>query len=279
MQIECRYRMKQEEVYKIRDWVDDLPKRGIITFSIEEVYKLFPAISKRGIASALLRLVTKGKISSVWKGFYIIIPVEYAHKGIVPPVVYIDQLMDYLKRRYYIGLLDAAAFYAAAHQRPQVFTIITELPSLRVSEKKGIKMKFIIKRNIPTSFLVQRKTKSGYVFVSSPELTALDLILYEKEIGGMNRAATVLNELAEELNFRDVNAGLFDNIPIPVIQRLGYLLEELDYQELANELFDKMKDTGISFRKAPLKAGKDGKDCDYNAKWKIMINEEIEIDE
>lgn len=271
--------MKQEDNYKIKNWVEDLPKRGTITFSIEEVYKLFPSISKRGIASALLRLVTKGKILSVWKGFYVIIPIEYAHKGVVPPIVYINQLMEYLQRQYYIGLLDAAAFYAAAHQRPQVFTVITGLPSVRASEKKGIKMKFITKKNIPTSFLSQKKTKSGYVLVSSPELTALDLILYEKEIGGINRAATVLNELAEELNFRDMAISIFDNTPIPVVQRLGYLLEELDYSELADDLLRKTKEAGILFRKSPLKAGKDSKDCEYNAKWRIIINEEIEIDE
>lgn len=46
--MECRYSMKQEEIYKIRDWVEELPKKGIITFSVEEVYKLFPSISKRG---------------------------------------------------------------------------------------------------------------------------------------------------------------------------------------------------------------------------------------
>lgn len=271
--------MKQEDNYKIRDWVEDLPKKGIITFSTEEVYQLFPSIRKRGIASALLRLVTKGKILSVWKGFYVIIPIEYAHKGVVPPVVYVNQLMEYLKRQYYIGLLDAAAFYAAAHQRPQVFTVITGLPSVRTSEKKGIKMKFIIKKNIPTSLLVQKKTKSGYVLVSSPELTASDLILYEKEIGGINRAATVLNELAEELNFRDSSISLFSNTPIAVVQRLGYLLEELDYTELADDLLHKAKEAGILFRKAPLKTGKNSEDCDYNAKWKLIINEEIEIDE
>jgi predicted transcriptional regulator of viral defense system len=271
--------MEQEQNYKIRDWVEDLPKKGVITFSIEEVYKLFPAISKRGIASALLRLTTKGKILSAWKGFYVIIPIEYAHKGIVPPVVYINQLMEYLKRSYYIGLLDAAAFYAAAHQRPQIFTVVTGLPSVRASEKKGVKVKFITKKNIPTSLLVQKKTKSGYVFVSSPELTALDLILYEKEIGGLNRAATVLNELAEELNFQKVTASLFDNTPVAVIQRLGYLLEVLDYMELADDLLRKIKEAGIAFRKTALKAGKDSEDCDYNAKWKIIINEEIEIDE
>lgn len=271
--------MKQEENYKIRNWVEELPQKGIITFTTREIYQLFPAISKRGIASALLRLVSKGKILSVWKGFYVIIPIEYAHKGVVPPVVYINQLMAYLKRRYYIGLLDAAAFYAAAHQRPQVFTVITELPSMRTTEKKGIKMKFIIKKNIPTSLLVQKKTKSGYVFVSSPELTALDLIIYEKEIGGMNRAATVLNDLAEELNFRDIAISLFDNTPIPAIQRLGYLLEALHFTELADDLLCKVNEVGILFRKTPLKAGKGSEGCDYNAKWKIIINEEIEIDE
>ena len=103
MQIDCRCNMKQEDNYKIRNWVEDLPKRGIITFSIEEVYNLFPSISKRGIANALLRLATKGKILSVWKGFYVVIPIEYAHKGVVPPIVYINQLMEYLKRQYYIG--------------------------------------------------------------------------------------------------------------------------------------------------------------------------------
>lgn len=271
--------MKQEENYKIRDWVEDLPKKGIITFSIEEAYQLFPSISKRGTASALLRLVSKGKILSVWKGFYVIIPIEYAHKGVVPPVVYINQLMTYLKRQYYIGLLDAAAFYAAAHQRPQVFTVITGFPSVRTTEKKGVKVKFIIKKNIPTSLLVQKKTKSGYVFVSCPELTALDLILYEKEIGGMNRAATVLNELAEELNFRDITASLFESTPVSVIQRLGYLLEKLDFTELANDLIGKVDEAGITFRKTLLKAGKGGEDCGYNSKWKIIINEEIEIDE
>ena len=94
-----------------------------------------------------------------------------------------------------------------------------------------------------------------------------------------HRDDTVLNELAEELNFRNVGVDLFKNIPISVIQRLGYLLEELDYKELANELFGKIKDVGILFRKAPLKAGKDSKDCDYDAKWRIIINEKIEIDE
>lgn len=49
--------------------------------------------------------------------------------------------------------------------------------------------------------------------------------------------------------------------------------------ELADDLLRKIKEVGITFRKTALKAGKDSDNCDYNAKWKIIINEEIEIDE
>ena len=160
-----------------------------------------------------------------------------------------------------------------SHETDEVNVMISDTYPLSLSQLPEIK------KNIPTSFLIQKKTKSGYVLVSSPELTAMDLILYDKEIGGINRAATVLNELAEELNFRDMAISIFDNTPVPVVQRLGYLLEELDYSELADDLLRKTKEAGILFRKSPLKTGKDSEDCEYNAKWKIIINEEIEIDE
>ena len=54
--------MKLEENYKIR--------KGIITFSTEKVYQLFPTKGKRGITNASLSLVNKGKIQSAWKGCY-----------------------------------------------------------------------------------------------------------------------------------------------------------------------------------------------------------------
>lgn len=38
--------------------------------------------------------------------------------------------------------------------------------------------------------------------VSRPELTAADLVTYQKKNGGLSRASTVLYELAKELNFK-----------------------------------------------------------------------------
>lgn len=278
--MKCRIAMIDRN-YKIRDWIANLPKLGRITFSLTELTEQFSSMNLDSVISVLQRLVRKGKIISVWKGFYVVIPVEFELKGIVPPVLYMDQLMMHLKRNYYIGLLDAAAFYGAAHQRPQVLTVITELPAMRDKEKKGIKIKFVTKKEIPNSLLIKKKTKMGYINVSNPELTAIDLILYEKEIGGINRASTVLNELAEEakLNFTSMGAEFLKNTPTSVIQRLGYILDLLEYTEQAHSLFVKVNELGIRFRRMPLKTGSRNREYGYNAKWKIIINEHIEIDE
>jgi hypothetical protein len=67
---------------------------------------------------ALNRLISQEKIIPVLKGFYAIIPAEYAIWATIPPTMYLDALMAYLKRPYYFALLDAAEFYGAAHQKP-----------------------------------------------------------------------------------------------------------------------------------------------------------------
>jgi hypothetical protein len=61
---------------------------------------------------------------------------------------------------------------------------------------------------INEKFLEKRKTPSGYVKVSSPELTALDLLQFERHIGGLNRAATVIDELSESIKAENFTEDL-----------------------------------------------------------------------
>ena len=266
--------------YTVTNWIEDLQKDGRICFSLAETIEKFPLHNKIVLKNALTRLVGKKKICSVWKGFYVIIPIEYQSKGIIPEVFYIGWLMKFLGRDYYISLLNAAVFYGAAHQQPQEFTVITTPPSLRNTLKKDTKINFNNKANIPELFTEQRKTPTGYIRISSPELTATDLIQFEKEIGGINRVATVLNELAESCDFTKLTKEFFQYVPTPVIQRLGYLLDEvLDYQSQADDLYLCTKKNNISFRRTPLKSKKSVANCETNKKWKIIINEQIEIDE
>ena len=273
--------MINDSLYKIKDWVSDQQKRGRITFPYQEIVAQFPAITKQGVKNALNRLVKKTEIVPVLKGFYAVIPIGYALRGMIPPELYIDDLMKYLSRRYYISLLNAAVFYGAAHQQPQVFSVITSYPPLRDTTKKGSRIVFIsTRKTIPHMWLKPFRTEYGDIQVSKPELTAADLITFQKDIGGLNRACTVLYELAESINFEQLDKMFFDYVPTSTIQRLGYLLEnELEQPDLAEILLVKSQEFHCKFQKTPLKYSKSTENCEINAKWKIIINETIEIDD
>ena len=269
------------EYNKIKDYVSDLQRQGTVTFMLEEIYEKFNSFSKIGIKSALRRLSDNKIVISVFRGFYVIVPVEYSSWGILPYEWYIDDLMKHLSRPYYVGLLNAAAFYGAAHQKPQTFSIITVLPSVRDITKKNTRIIFIsTRKDIPQRWLRQFKTVAGYINVSAPELTAVDLITFQKEIGGLNRACTVLYELMETVLFGKTDRMFFDYVPTATIQRLGYLLETvLEQPKQADILHKKANMYGCRFQKTPLKHGKSTESCKFDTKWKIMINEQLEIDD
>ena len=93
--------MKQQD-YSISDWIDEKVMRGYYTFTIEDVKKNFPQFGDAYVRTSLYRLTIKKKIISPWKGFYVIMPIEFALKAIIPPVFYIDALMSFLNKKYYI---------------------------------------------------------------------------------------------------------------------------------------------------------------------------------
>ncbi len=188
--------------------------------------------------------------------------------------------MKFLDKPYYVGLLNAAAFYGAAHQQPQEFYVFTDYPVLRPTEKKGIKINYISKKQFPTSLLQQRKTETGSITISSPELTAADLIQFDKRIGGLNRAATVLKELTEEIQPSLIQQEFFEQVPMAVIQRLGFLSERiLNQHELADNIFEQSKKKGLHFFRVPLKSNSDTKGFPTDEKWKVVVNTQIELDE
>jgi len=273
--------MQKKEHDNIENIIFLIQKKGRITFSSEELKEQFPEKTVRAIELALNRLISQKKIIPVLKGYYAIIPAEYAMWAIIPPTMYLDALMTYLKRPYYLALLNAAEFYGAAHQKPQQYSVITVLPPLRDTNKRNIKINFIATRKeIPQKWLKPFKTQTGYIQVSTPELTAADLITFQKEIGGINRACTVLYELMEIVKFGKLDKTFFDYVPTSTIQRLGYLLEnELEQPKQAEILYSKAQTHSCKFQKIPLKYSKPTEDCETNTKWKVIVNEYIEIDE
>ena len=78
----------------IRDWIKEKEIGGSSHFSVEELQLAFPKMGYELIRNELYRLSSQKVVTSVYKGFYVIIPVQYASKGVIPPLYYVDQLMS-----------------------------------------------------------------------------------------------------------------------------------------------------------------------------------------
>jgi predicted transcriptional regulator of viral defense system len=272
--------MSLSSTYKIKDWVKDLEKRGAISFSRKQVETAFTELSESAVSSALHRQVNKNEVLAVWKGFYLIIPVKYATRGIIPPILFIDDLMKHLNRSYYVGLLNAASYYGSSHQQPQDYTVFCKPPVLRPLKKNGVTINFICRKNIPENMLTDVKTETGFVKFSSLALTVADLIYFQNKIGGLNRSVYVLNDLAEALKPLNWNSSFFKHTPIATIQRLGYILEEvLLKKKLADSLYTTAMSRRCVFQKTALKPGKDIAGSSTNKRWNIILNEPIILDE
>lgn len=265
--------MKKETVKK---FIDQLQSHGRYSFEKQELLKNLD-ISVDGIRVALSRLSKIGRIAMICHGFYIIIPLEYRESEILPPVWFIDHLMKFLRLPYYVGLLSAASLQGASHQQPQEFQVVT-MRQVRPVRVKGLTIKFIMKKNIPgQDELKQLKTETGFIWVSGPELTAIDLLSYVNRSGGMNHTATVLAELGETISPSRLASIAKKQANLAVIQRLGYILDYVGWSNKTVKLAPR-----IHHQKSPktlLEPGKAKGNAEFNEKWSIFVNREIEVDE
>jgi predicted transcriptional regulator of viral defense system len=211
----------------LEDFLVGLRSAGRYAFSLGEVRNKFEQ-SDEAIKKALKRLKAKGEIALVRNEFYVIVTPEYRSKGILPPSFFVADLMKFLNREYYVELLNAAAYYGDAHQQPQSFSVITTKPSLRDITKDNLKINFfIVKKDWSEVHTIKRKVDTGYINVSSPELTALDFVYYYEQSGVLNRVATVLEELSETIKIDKLVETASRYLPVTAVQRLGFLYDEI----------------------------------------------------
>ncbi|MBO4566179.1 MAG: type IV toxin-antitoxin system AbiEi family antitoxin [Bacteroidales bacterium] len=269
-----------EKKLSISGWINEKPPRGKYTFTHDDVVSAFPEMSNGTLARSLTREVSKGRIISPLRGFYVIIPEEYRLRGTVPQSLYLDDMMRHLGRKYYVALLSAAEMHGAAHQAPMSFFVMIEPPSMRDKETDKYKTLFVCKKQIADKYVETRQTRTGYINVSCPELTAVDLITYQTKVGSVTRAATVLAELVEKTDFSRLSPDFVDCVPISSLQRLGYIFENvLEERKAAEDVFGLLKHAGVQLQPVLLRAGSITDGFKKDGKWKVIVNVEIEIDE
>lgn len=264
----------------ISDWIEHREMTGFPTFSYKEVGESFPALSPKVVSNELHRLGKQKRIQSVHKGFYAVVPVQFKDRGIVPPYNYIGQLMAYLGKPYYIGLLSAGVLHGAAHQRPQKLAIMTIPPHITFSKNSNGALLWNYRPEIPINLLDKTHSDTGEILYSNAELTAVDLVQYAHLIGGLSVAATVIEELLEKTDFGKHGDALVKATTYPTLQRLGYILDTvLENHKQADKIERILQPYFKDLKYRPLSVSCPADPAVRDKRWKIIINQEIEPDE
>lgn len=246
------------------------------SFSIDEIVRQTDR-SETALKFELSRLVQKKEIVNLRKGFYLIIPPRYSIQGHLPIQLYIDKLFLYLDRNYYLGFYSAAKYYGASHQQTQREYVVTELPKMVSIDKKTIDIRFFTTSNWPSKNILKRRSDAGDFRISSPALTAIDLIHFQTKLGGTNRILSIIEELSEVITVKDL-LELLEWYPFKSsLQRFGFLLEEVGAEtDLIEAVFENISRSKIFPVLLSPKANE--KSGAVDNPWKIDVNVKLEND-
>lgn len=256
-------------------FINELRSQGRFSFTTADAEKAL-ALEKVPCLNALHRLKKNNLIVSPAKGFYLIIPPEYHAYGCLPADMFIPDLMRYWGLPYYVGFLSAAQYYGAAHQKPQRFQVVT-LKNRSPIHCGRIHIEFIAKKPIDNRLVKKFNTLAGVIDVATPELLAADLVSSPQHAAGINNVATILSDLAETLDAKKLLELMQINTELFWVQRLGWFLEFLEVEELANTLYTALE--GKTLHWVRLVSRVPYNPIERNKKWHVIVNTTVEPDE
>ena len=247
----------------LQKWIKDRAIHGYPTFSIEDVRESGMYSSEQIMKNELNRLCSNKTIVNVYRGFYVIIPVHYVLRGSVPATYYIDQLMTYLSKSYYVCMLSAA-----------------ELLRRQLVTTRNVTTDWFYRDTMPEDALVIKNTETGTIRISNSLLTAADLVQNQQHVGGLSRVATILEELTEQIDIDSQFPALISFVKTVTWQRLGYILENvIEDRVTSDKLFEQLRASSARMVYKPLSTSAEDNPSSRDRRWKININVEIETDD
>lgn len=259
----------------ISAYLNSLRAQGLYSFTLNK------AIADTGkshgaIVAALRRQMKQHRVALPFRGFYLIVTPPQQRYGCLPAEYWIDDLMQYLRQPYYVALLSSAKYYAATHQKPQVFQVMVE-KTMRTIQCGNVCIQFVKATEIQRVPINRFNTPAGYIIVESPEALMIDLLRHPKQSGGINNVATVLSELEESIDEKKLIASIERmQVEQVILQRLGYLLELIGANHLANVIEEILAPENLRAR--PLLCSNDIRRYKRNKRWKLNINYNVEPD-
>lgn len=223
----------------LSSYMTHLLSQGQIVFTDEQAQHALQ-IGKGALLDAAQKKQRRNYLITPRRGFYVMVPPQFLSMGAPPPSWYIDALMAHEQRPYYVGLLKAAELHGATHQAVMEFQVITDKRMPRIKAGRSV-IAFYYRKDIKAISvgLEDYKTNTGYMKMSGPELTILDLLRYPQAAAGLNHIVTVLVDLAARIDGENL-AAISASFERTVLQRLGYLLCMLGYEDKAGHLYERI---------------------------------------
>jgi predicted transcriptional regulator of viral defense system len=239
-------------------------KKTIVTVEyLDRVFGLSPANRKQ----IVFRLKKKKILTAIKRGTYAFSPLEAGPEGtgidelLIPPLFF-------PKRNYYVGSSTMFNYYGFSEQ---LFQTVYVLNTTMRKEKIicGISFKFL---RIPEDRfygLEIIKIKDTDVIISSRERTLIDLIYFNKAVGGIKSAEAVFKRCVAEKKC-DIKklvayAARFPNIKMR--KRIGLILDGANIAEaLLKPLVKSVRKTAVSTFTGSRKGT-------LNKKWRVIVND------
>ncbi|APQ18600.1 type IV toxin-antitoxin system AbiEi family antitoxin domain-containing protein [Maribacter hydrothermalis] len=260
----------------ISDYIKQLQSVEEYSFSWDELIQKCHK-TETALTRELSRLVTKKEIINLRKGFYLIIPPRYSKQEQLPIQLFADKLFNYLDSKYYLGFYSAAKFHGAGHQQVQREYVMTDnqFPNIK---KSSLDIHFFTTSKWPTKNILEKKSDAGIFKISSPALTAADLISHQTKLGGINRMLAILEELSEEITVQDINDLLSWYPHKSTLQRFGFLLESA--LQVESNLYVPIMECLKASKYYPVLLSPKSKERPgaINNHWKVDVNIKLEND-
>jgi predicted transcriptional regulator of viral defense system len=239
-------------------------KKAIVT--AEDMDRLFN-LSPEDRKQIVFRLKKKKILSPIKRGVYAFSPLEAGPEGtgvdelLIPPLFF-------PKKNYYVGYSTMFNYYGFTEQLFQtVYVLNTTMRIERII--CGLSYKFV---RIPKNRMygIQAiKVKDADVNISSKERTLIDLLYFNKPVGGITSAVDIFTEIVEN-NKCDIKqlvecATRFPNITTR--KRIGVILEGLGISgNNLKPLIKSVERTAVS----SLNGSRKGT---LNKKWRVIVND------
>lgn len=215
-------------------------RQGLHVLDVERMSRLI-GVSNDHALKLLATMARKGALQRVGRGRYLVIPADilYGRQSFVADPFQV--IADLMQRKdiseYYVAYQSAALVYGAVSQLPQALMVATPRQH-RPVRLDGAEIIFVQVQRVKFFGSEEVRYHDALFAISNREKTLLDCLDRYDLCGGIDEVAQTITRLLPEINTERLLAYAARMNNRALIQRLGFILQEISTDPPATALLD-----------------------------------------